>query len=189
MNIGYKHNLKIAGINFSDKEIAREYENCTFEKCSFQNVDLSNTKFIECTFDNCDLSMAKTNNVLFRDIQFNSCKVVGVIFGDCDKLLMAMDFKECQMNLVSFFQLSLKNTMFKDCKLREADFTETDLSHSTFDNCDLAGAIFQNTNIISANFRTSFNYSIDPEHNQIHKAKFSLTGLPGLLEKYKLIIE
>lgn len=69
------------------------------------------------------------------------------------------------------------------------DFTECDLSDSLFDNCDLMRANFDNTNIEKADLRTSYNYSIDPEINRIKKAKFSIHGISGLLEKYDLLID
>jgi hypothetical protein len=40
-----------------------------------------------------------------------------------------------------------------------------------------------------ADFRTAFNYSINPETNRIKKAKFSKEGLNGLLDKYDIEIE
>jgi hypothetical protein len=53
----------------------------------------------------------------------------------------------------------------------------------------LSGATFENTNLEKADFRTSFNYSIDPEINRIKKAKFALPEVLGLLNKYDLVIE
>ena len=40
----------------------------------------------------------------------------------------------------------------------------------------------------AADFTTAHNYSIDPEINKIKKAKFSLSQLPGLLDKYDIVI-
>lgn len=79
--------------------------------------------------------------------------------------------------------------MFSNSKLIEADFTGSDLTSSVFTNCELSRAIFKNTNIENADFRTSYNYSIDPENNRIKKAKFSIYGITGLLDKYDLEIE
>jgi fluoroquinolone resistance protein len=58
-----------------------------------------------------------------------------------------------------------------------------------FDNCDLKNAAFDQTILEKADFRTAFNYSIDPDNNKIKKAKFSISGLTGLLEKYNIEIE
>jgi uncharacterized protein YjbI with pentapeptide repeats len=77
----------------------------------------------------------------------------------------------------------------KNCTLHEVDFTEADLSASTFDNCDLLNASFDKTILEKADFRTSYNYIIDPENNRIKKAKFSRNGIAGLLNKYDIEIE
>jgi uncharacterized protein YjbI with pentapeptide repeats len=66
---------------------------------------------------------------------------------------------------------------------------ECDLSSSTFDNCNLANAVFQNSVIEKADFREAFNYSIDPEVNKIKKAKFSIAGVAGLLDKFDIEID
>jgi len=50
-------------------------------------------------------------------------------------------------------------------------------------------AAFENTILEKADFRTSFNYSIDPEKNRIRKARFSLAGISGLLDKYDIEID
>jgi fluoroquinolone resistance protein len=58
-----------------------------------------------------------------------------------------------------------------------------------FTNCDLAGAIFNNTILEKANFTTARNYSINPQTNVVKKAKFSLPGVVGLLDVFKITIE
>ena len=83
----------------------------------------------------------------------------------------------------------MKKTVFRDSLLVETDFAGADLSGATFDNCDLAHAVFENTILEKADLRTSYNYSIDPETNRIKKARFSVTGIAGLLEKYDIEIE
>ena len=66
------------------------------------------------------------------------------------------------------------------------DFAETDLTSAVFDNSNLSQAIFDNTIIEKADFRTAYSYSIDPEINRIKKAKFSIAGISGLLDKYDI---
>ena len=83
----------------------------------------------------------------------------------------------------------MKKTKFVCCSLKEADFTDTDLSLSVFEDCDCLGSVFQNTNLEKADLRTAMNYTIDPEVNRIRKAKFSYSGISGLLTKYDLDIE
>lgn len=98
-------------------------------------------------------------------------------------------FKNCNLSHASFFKLKIKKTVFRESQLQETDFAECDLTSSVFDRCDLTGAQFERTNLEKADFRTSVNYSINPEMNRLKKAMFSVSGLPGLLEKYDIYIE
>ena len=90
---------------------------------------------------------------------------------------------------VPLSRLNLKNTQFTDCNLQETDFTGTDLTGATFDNCDLTRATFDHTILEKADFRSAYNFSINPETNRIRKARFSLAGLVGLLDVYGIEIE
>ncbi len=102
---------------------------------------------------------------------------------------MTMQFTECQLNLSSFYNLKLKNIRFKKCNLQEVDFVQADLTNALFSDCDLRNAIFENTILEKADFRSAVNYALDPEKNRLKKAKFSLQGTPGLLQKYNIDIE
>ena len=115
--------------------------------------------------------------------------MLGLKFESCNEFALSFSFENCILNFSTFYKTKIKKTQFKNCQLQEVDFTETDLSGARFENCDLLRAFFSSTNLESANFRTAFNYVIDPESNRMKKAKFSLLGLSGLLEKYKLDIE
>jgi len=83
----------------------------------------------------------------------------------------------------------LKKTRFVNCTVSETDFTESNLSNAVFDQCDLTRAIFIHSNLEKADFRTSFNYSIDPGMNRMSKARFSLAGVAGLLDKYDIEVD
>jgi len=144
---------------------------------------------MECEFDGCNLSMAKLHDTALKDVKFKNCKLLGVDFSVCKTFLLALGFEDCLLNLASFHQLKLKDTIFKNCQLWEADFAEADLTGAAFDGCDLRAAMFEYTVLEKADFRTAFNYSIDPELNRIKKAKFSRQGLAGLLAKYDIEIE
>jgi fluoroquinolone resistance protein len=180
----------IENSDFSEKTLpGKEYEECTFLNCNFYNSDLSRITFTCCLFDGCDLSLAKINDTVFNDIEFKNSKLLGLHFDDCNDLLLTLDFENCRLNLASFYKLNLKKTRFVNCSVNDADFSGTDLTASLFDNCDLKGTTFSETNLEKADFRTSFNFSIDPEKNRIRKAKFSSSGLAGLLDKYDIDIE
>jgi len=190
MNKTFTDNQTFQGVDFTTQTLNKgDYENCTFVNCAFSNLDLSGINFIECIFKNCDLSMAQTVKTVFRDVKFFECKLLGLRFEGRNDFLFSVDFEACQLNLSSFFKRTLKKARFQDCILREVDFTEADLTNSTFDNCDLSGAIFADSILEKVDFRTSYNYSINPERNRIKKAKFSIPGVLGLLDKYEIEIE
>ncbi|MBK7873175.1 MAG: pentapeptide repeat-containing protein [Saprospiraceae bacterium] len=177
-------------VDFSETELTKgDYERCSFANCVFLNVDLSAINFVECTFEHCDLSMAKLANTGFRDVRFKSCRLLGLHFEDCNDFLFSVAFENCQLNLSSFYQKTLKVTVFKGCNLQEVDFTEADLTNVIFEHCDLSKAIFAQTKLENTDFRTSYHFSIDPAINYIKKAKFSLEGLKGLLDKYDIVVE
>jgi uncharacterized protein YjbI with pentapeptide repeats len=115
--------------------------------------------------------------------------MLGLHFEDCNPFGLSVSFQNCNLSHSSFYQNKLKKTKIENSKLHEVDFTECDLTGSVFDNCDLMNATFDRTNLEKADFRTSFNYSISPETNRIKKARFSLSGIAGLLDKYDIEIE
>ena len=175
----------IADILFSESE----FENCAFNECDFTNADFSDSVFIECIFNNCNLSLTKLTGTSFRDVQFSGCKMLGLIFYDCSKFGVSFKLDNCTLNHSSFYQTKIAKTIFENCKLHEVDFTDCDLTGAVFTNCNFLNAKFENTILEKADLRTAYHYSINPELNKIKKAKFSLQGITGLLEKYNIIIE
>jgi fluoroquinolone resistance protein len=173
------------------KEVLKkgDYEYCKFINCDFSDADISNIKFLECEFIGCNMSLAKINGTVFRDVKFKDCKMLGLRFDTCNEFGLAASFDTCNLNHSSFYRSKIKKTVFKNSQLQEVDFTDSDLSHSVFDQCDLMNTRFENTNLEKADFRTAINYSFNPEMNKIKKAKFSLSGVQGLLERYDITIE
>lgn len=83
----------------------------------------------------------------------------------------------------------MRKTHFTECSLHEASFVETDLGESVFLDCDFSQALFEKTILEKADFRTSHSYIINPETNKIKKAKFSQSGIAGLLQIYDIEIQ
>lgn len=179
----------ISGVNFNEIPLCNEYEQCIFRNCIFHNCDLSNLVFRDCIFESCDFSLSKVINTTLSDIRFIRCKILGVQFNECNRFLLSFNFEDCLLRLSVFYNLRLKGICFKNCDLQEADFTETYLYNASFLNCNLHRTTFDHTNLEKADFSSSSHYSIDPETNRIKEARFSLNGLPGLLEKYNIIVE
>jgi uncharacterized protein YjbI with pentapeptide repeats len=115
--------------------------------------------------------------------------MLGLFFEHCNPFGLTVSFENCTLTHSSFHGVRLKKTTFKNSNLQNVDFTESDLSNAIFDNCDLTDAIFKSSVLERADFLSSFGYSIDPQINKIRRAKFPLSGLPGLLGKFDLDID
>lgn len=177
-------------VNFSEDPLVKgDYENCHFINCDFSKTDLSHFYFSGCEFTGCNLSMVKLVKTSFQDIKFKDCKMLGLLLGNCNEFGLSFSFENCILNHSSFYKAKIKKTIFRNSQLQEVDFTECDLTGALFDNCDLLNAMFEYTIIEKADFRNAHNYSIDPEINRMKKAKFSLQGVAGLLNKYDIDIE
>ncbi|WP_205749235.1 pentapeptide repeat-containing protein [Desulfopila sp. IMCC35008] len=176
-------------IDFTKKPLKTGvYEYCTFKNCDFSKSDLANITFIESVFEGCNLSLVSLNNTILRDIDFRNSKIIGVRFDNCEDLLLSVSFSGCSLKHSSFYGINMRKTRFEKTNLQDVDFTECNLSAAVFDECDLHGAQFFNTILEKVDFRTSMNYSIDPEANKIKNGKFSMFGLVGLLGKYDIKI-
>lgn len=166
-----------------------EYDQCEFRNCNFADLDLSACRFTDCRFISCNLSLAKLYKTSLKDVVFQDCKLMGLHFEDCHDFLFSVRFEGCNLNYSSFLRMKMKKTQFHKCSLQECDFTETDLREAAFNDCDLLMARFEATHLEKADLRTAFNFSIHPEANFIKGTRFSLAGLPGLLDGYGIEIE
>jgi uncharacterized protein YjbI with pentapeptide repeats len=167
----------------------RQFEYCKFVGCDLSGANLSNILFIECAFEDCNLSMANVSGTGLQNIRFKHCKLSGVNFSKSQDFLMEMRFYDCILDNAIFYQKKNKKAVFKDCSMIETDLTEADLTDCKFDNCNLQRAFFDRTILKNADLSTSYNFIIDPDNNDIKKAKFSVHGLPGLLAKYGIEIK
>ncbi|MEZ0539946.1 pentapeptide repeat-containing protein [Fibrella arboris] len=177
-------------INYTKSKLpAGEYELCRFTGCDFTRSDLSNNVFYDCDFIDCQLSGVKLTKTALRDVRFRNCKAEGLHFEHCNDFLFAVSFDTCVLTKSSFYKQKIKHTTFKKSILHEVDFMGADLTGAEFDDCDLRRAAFEHTILEKADFRTAYNYSLDPELNRLAKAKFSLSGVAGLLVKYDIAID
>jgi fluoroquinolone resistance protein len=182
--------LTFEKMDYSEKSLPKgDYESCLFMNCIFSNAHLADINFSDCEFRDCDLSLGNLNNASIRDVTFKGCKLLGIQFGKCNSFIFSPHFENCNLNHSSFYKLQAKKIRFSNCSLLETDFTEADMSTSVFDNCNLAGAVFEYSILEKVDFRSASNYMINPETNRIKKAKFSASGIAGLLYQHDIEIE
>ncbi len=133
--------------------------------------------------------MTKFNQIGFDQVEFVNCKMVGVDFSQTKDFLFGINFTNCILDYAAFIKKKNRKSKFINCSLKGTDFSESDFTEAKFENCDLSAAVFMQTVLNGANFKTSYNYTIDPERNLLRKAKFSADGLIGLLSNHGIIVE
>lgn len=185
----YFAELEFHNLTYSKDEVNfKEFEGCTFANCDFSNCTFLAVTFIDCIFNDCIFSGAKINYVAFRTVTFNRCQIKEVNFAMCDKLIFEIHFYNCILDFSKFYTLKIKGTTFTNCSIIAVDFMSADLTSVLFDNCDLHRSEFAKAIANKADFKTSRNYTIDPEKTKIKKAIFSKDGIKGLLFKHELVI-
>ncbi len=78
----------------------------------------------------------------------------------------------------------MRTEFIEDTTFKAVNFTEREQLADEYESCTFMNCIFSN-----ADFRTSYNYSINPETNRIKKAKFSIQGIVGLLDGYDIVVD
>jgi uncharacterized protein YjbI with pentapeptide repeats len=176
-------------IAFTKEELNhKEFESCTFINCNFSSCHFIAVTFIECHFKNCDLSQCAVNHVGLRTVYFTDCKIEGVNFAMCDQFIFEINFENCLLDFSKFYGLSLKGTQFIGCSLVANDFMGSTLTNVAFQNCDLYKTVFDKAIANKVDFRTSYNYTINPSKTKLNKSHFSLDEVKGLLIKHDIII-
>jgi uncharacterized protein YjbI with pentapeptide repeats len=169
--------------------LGHEFEQFRFVNCDLSEASLAGLRFEDCLFERCNLTTAKLGGTALQNVAFADCKLLGVAFSACQDLLFGVHFDDCQLRYASFGGKKLAGTRFSHCSLVETDFTNADLTGAAFASCDLMGTVFHDTQLAGADFTTATNFSLDPEANSLRGTRFALAGLPGLLDKYDLVIE
>ncbi|SMO43946.1 pentapeptide repeat-containing protein [Solitalea koreensis] len=176
--------------DFSQLEILNgQFDSCKFIGYDLSNFKLSGNEYLDCQFDDCNLSLINLTGTGLKNVLFKNCKITGVDFSNCKDLLFGVNFENCKLDFSIFYKKKNKGALFFNCSLIETDFAECDLTDAVFNNCNLENSIFDQTILKNADLRTSYNFIIDPEKNNLKKARFSSGSLGGLLAKYDIRIE
>lgn len=162
------------------------FAGCRFQYARLAEEDASGRTFEDCVFEDCDLSMLIVKNASFKTTRFIRCKLQGVSFFEASHFLFSPVFTECQMDMTSFAGMTLKKMIFENCSLRETVFTRANLTGADFKGSDLTRAVFLHTVLDKADLSSACGFVIDPDANSLRQTRFSLYGLPGLLEKYNI---
>lgn len=186
----YYEGEHIRGLNQASKALEKgDYEECVFENCNFSEQHLSGYNFMECQFHNCDFSNAHIGGIGLKDVKFEGCKLMGVNFTEAAQFMIKLSFKDCNLKYTNFFKMQIAETVFEACELEESQMSEADLTGALFLQSDLRNVQFDRAILNQADLRSAINFSIDPNKNQLKKARFSNDNLAGLLTAYPILIE
>merc|ERR1711916_399022 len=84
---------------------------------------------------NVNLSNAIVSASTFKEVRFDHCKMIGVRFDEIDPLFLDMQFKSCNLDYSSFYNLNVSKTVFDSCSLISVDFTDAFLTEASFLDC------------------------------------------------------
>lgn len=184
------HGLEFTGERWDGADLSdRTFSACTFERCSFAGADLSRARFEDCVFRGCNLSNANLANASLQGAAFEDCKAVGLDFGKCRRLLLAVRFADCDLSYGLFSGLDLRDTRFTGCRLREVAFTGCKLGGASFHGADLGRATFGDCDLRAADFREARDYGLDLARNKVKGARFDYPAVLALLAPFELDIE
>ncbi len=118
-NICILHNKFIED---EDGGIHAFFENCSFERLSFKNMQFNSAVFRNCDFKLCDLSDT----------------------GMCFAELHNVKFSGCDCTMFTAEEAAFREVTFDKCDLRSAVFTHSSLRNIAFEKCDTEKMSMQN---------------------------------------------
>ncbi|PCH57510.1 MAG: hypothetical protein COC15_00950 [Legionellales bacterium] len=188
------YDVNFSKLNLSGIELRnRTFENCEFTDAHFKETIFSACKFVDCEFKFCDLSNAKFNNTIFNETIFIESKLIGInwtmVRWPYIKLSNSIKFYQSNLSHCSFYALDLQEIVIEDCKAWDVDFRGGNFSNSSFIGTDFTNSIFIHTKLRAADFTAAINYNINPNENEIHKAKFSMPDALSLLDSFEIDIQ
>ena len=169
------------------------FENCRFINCNFSETQFISCKFVDCEFKSCNLSSAQFDNSSFSEVVFYESKAIGINWTKLKwpsiKLSSPFQFYKSNISHSSFYGLDLLEVVIKECKAYEVDFRDADFTGANFSLTDFERSLFMHTKLYSADFSDAINYNIDPNENDIRKAKFTMPDVINLLHAFDIEID
>ncbi|MBI9102486.1 MAG: pentapeptide repeat-containing protein [Spirochaetales bacterium] len=177
-------------IDFEEIDIRDvSFERCKFSSCLFNEISMADTIFTGCIFEKCSIVLARLENTTFNDVLFKGCKMIGLDFTKANDFLMTMAFDETILDNIYFFDKKIRKTNFINCRIKNSDFTRVDLSGSDFTESLFEHVTFSQCKLEKADFRSARGYQIDPETNNLKKARFTLPEAQSFLAYLGINIE
>jgi len=181
------------GLNHKGEVIrSKEFESCTFLKCSFRESLFQYCTFRDCIFRASDLSLVRFEGCAFVNCQFESCELIGINWTEAAWpkawLREPVHFVECALNHSIFIGMSLRGVGMTRCVARNVDFEECDMTKADCRFTDFTESRFLHTNLTQADFTGARNYAIAAHANTLKRTKFSLPEAMALLYSLDIVL-
>lgn len=143
------HNYTFHGEIVNEIKIDNKYR--FIREFSFNNSNLSNSRFVNFKprgggFANCEMNEIMFKNCAFHDFSFMDCNMKNAVFDSCrvQAVCGIVYFGHCNMNGVKFkFLDTYGNDMlvFSDCEMSDIDMTDCVFNKNkiTIKNCNISG--------------------------------------------------
>ncbi len=110
MDLDEYYDTKLANLQFDGKNIAKDFNGCTFDHCTFLNCNFEGSSFVNYTFNNCNISAVKVLKTRFQNVKFFKSKVIGIDWTDKFNIKIdGLSFDMCTVNYSVFNGVELKN--------------------------------------------------------------------------------
>lgn len=185
----YSKNFKHLKLQETGME-GSKFENCNFDNCNFLGTYLDETSFDGCVFTNCRISLVKiTNSTKMQNVRFEKCEILGVLFSKSKKVISPIHFDECHLKNCDFSDMKLNSSKFIKCLIEGSDFINSELKLASFKKSRLPDTTIQGCTLIDSNFLHASDFLINPAENKLFNAKFSASGLIGLVKTFGIKVE
>ncbi len=164
------------------------YKKDRYESDTISEIESVEEVYEELDFENCVLSLVKFTKCSFSTLTFIKTKLIGIDWYDTFRFSLTMKCYGCVINFSSFVNVKLKSFVLEECTAHEVDFSEADMHNACCKGTDFQGSIFRRSNLSGADFTGAKNYTINPAHNNVKKARFSLPEVLSLLAETGILI-
>ena len=158
-----------------------EFEDCTFESCSFSELQAQRLSFDRCTFVSCDFSNARIPKSYWRDCIVRESRLVGC---DMHQSYFVRDtFVDCACSYVNLTEGKLEQVRLQSCDMREASLAQLRLKRLSLESCDLTRAEIYGTRLRGVDLSTCAiaGLRLSNTYIELRDAKIGIDQAPDLV--------
>jgi uncharacterized protein YjbI with pentapeptide repeats len=183
------------GLVAKNEQIGRkEFTNCTFVKCSFNETAFVDCRFRDCVFQKCELRLVTLVGCSFKNTHFDESQTIGINWTETtwakDKMAFVrpVDFAGCVISHSTFLGLNMKKVTLSKCIAHNVSFENANLTQANCTATDFRDSRFLHTNLTETDFTGATNYAIAANLNTLKKTKFSLPEAMSLLYSLDIVL-